>query len=236
MNELIDSRTMKSSIDWMSKTRAKKSTRLIDWLIRRTKKSTIDWMSIDLDEQKNRLLIVIIADSRSFSQTHDYSRWLTMRIVKMKCNHRFQKKNFKLTIFFWLAYFYEWFDDFLLTRVSLRNWRFYFVYSRISTSNSLVEAKRFVECQLISQNSKREICCAKDNESSSLRLMRKFRAENEIVTKLIEEFVLKMCNRHELNDFVSFYSLIVATSVKFTSFVTMKIKYNVKRMSRKQIT
>ena len=120
----------------MSKIRTKKSTRLIDWLIRRTKKSTIDWMSIDFDEQENRLLIVIIVDSRSFLQIHDHFRWFTMRIVKIKCNHRFQRKNFKLTIFFWFAYFYEWFDDFLWIRVFLRMiWRFFFEHSRIFTND-----------------------------------------------------------------------------------------------------
>ena len=131
----------------MSKARTKRSTRLIDWLTRRTKKSTIDWMSTDLDEQKDRLLTVIIVDSRSFSQTHDHSRWFTMRIVKMRCNHRFQRENFRLAIFFWLAYFYEWFDDFLLTRVFLRViWRFSFEHSRISTSDeNFVSTRSFYE-------------------------------------------------------------------------------------------
>ena len=146
----------------------------------------------------------------SFSQIHDHFRWFTMRIVKVKCNHRFQKKNFKLAIFFWLAYFYEWFNDFFLnTRVFLRTmkilfllasftskWRF-FLISRIFTRLTILfrlfayfdeqftRDKKFDECQLISQNSKREICCAKSSESSSLRL--------------IKDFVLKMCDRHELN-------------------------------------
>ena len=77
----------------------------------------------------------------SFSQIHDHFRWFTMRIMKVKCNHCFQKKKFKLTIFFWFAYFYKWFDDFLLNiRVFLRtmkilfwlvfstnNWRFFLI-------------------------------------------------------------------------------------------------------------
>ena len=156
--------------------------------------SLIDWLS----KQKNQLLIVIIVDSRSFSQTHDHFCWFTMRIMKMKCNHRFQRKNFRLTIFFWFAYFYKWFDDFLLnTRVFLRtmktlfllasftsNWRFSFI-SRIFTKLTIlfclfayldeqsVSTKRLIECQLVSQNSEREICCAKNSESSSLRINKK---------------------------------------------------------------
>ena len=236
----VENSKKKIDVDW------------IDWL-EKAKKSSIDWDIV----QTNWLIDWLSKQKKSIFDCH--SRKLTMRIVKMKCNHRFQRKNFKLTIFFWFAYFYEWFDDFFLnTRVFLRAmktlfllalstsnwrfslisriftsvWRFYFAYSRISTSNSLVEAERLIECQLISQNSKREICCAKNNESSSLRLIEKFRAENEIVTSWI---ALKTSSSQI--DRFCFFLLAdrLIASVKFISFVTMKIKYNVKRMSRKQI-
>ena len=118
----------------MPKTRRRRSTidcrcsRLIDWLTFRTKKIN-NWLS--------------------FSQTHDHFRWPTMRIVKVRCNHRLQRENFRLTIFFWLAYFYEWSGDFLLTRVPLRViWRFSFEHSRTFTSDEDFVSTRFLYEQM----------------------------------------------------------------------------------------
>ena len=64
--------------------------------------------------------------------------------------------------------------------------------------------------------------CAVGSESSSLQLIGRFRAGGVRSSRID-------------NGLVSFYSLVVATSVKFTSLVTMEIKYNVRRMSRKQV-
>ena len=150
-------------------------------------------MSTDLDEQENRLLIVIFANSRSFSLTHDAHS-------ENEIQSSFSKKEFHiLAIFFWFAYFYKWFDDFLLICVFLQMiWRFSFKHSRISTNDEDIVSTRFFyeqltiffylayfyeiddfilfirvsrraicfdrtfdECQLVSQNSEREIvlCC-----------------------------------------------------------------------------
>ena len=117
----------------MSKTRAKRSTQLIDWLTRN--KKIVYWLNIDwsrrtkrstVDCRCNKLIDWLIFRTKkinfwlSFSQTHDHFRWLTIRIVKYI--HRFQRENFTFwrfsfdsristsdsTIFFWtLAYLYE---------------------------------------------------------------------------------------------------------------------------------
>ena len=154
--------------------------------------------------------LLLLANSRSFSQIHDHSRWFTMRIVNSI--HRLQRQNFNLTIFFWLAYFYERFDDFIL---SIRVFRRAICFDR-----------KFDRMSISLANSVREICCVRDNESSSLRIEK--------------NFVLKMYNRHELNCvedeivtnwqrscFFLFVDRLIA-SVKFTSLVTIKIKYYVK--------
>ena len=107
-------------------------------------------------------MIFIFANSRIFSLIHDAHN-------ENKMQSLFSKKKFQIDDFFWFAYFNEWFDDFLLNiRVFLRtiefclivrvfirtiddffnsriftsNWRFCFVYSRISTSN-LFQNKTF---------------------------------------------------------------------------------------------
>ena len=197
--------------------------------------------------------IVLKKKIYSFSQIHDHSRWFTIRIMKVKCNHRFQRKNFKLTIFFWLAYFYKWFDDFFLICVSLQMIRRFFLIIRVSLRTYLtilfcllayfdeqftIYRNKTFDRMSISlaklKTKNRYIENVKMISSSSLQLIKRFRAKNKIVTSWI---VLKTKSSQIDNDFVFFYSLIVTiTNVKFTSLVTMKIKYNVKRMSRKQIT
>ena len=237
---------------------------------RKLEKKIDNWLNVDWFRRTKKSII----DKSSFSQIYDHFRWFTMRIMKIKCNYRFQKKNFKSTIFFWFAYFYEWFDDFFLICVFLQMiWRFSFEHSRIFTSDkNFVSTRSFYE-QSIFFNfaylyeiddfisfarvfrraiySKQRIWRMSINfaklKARNLLCKRqwiivianwwKFRVENEIVTKLIEKFVLKMCNRYELNDFVFFIRWSFAiTNVKFTLFVTMKIKYNVKRVSKNQIT
>ena len=216
-------------------------------MIFKTKKSTIE----SFRRHENALCKFFI----QFTKIRFVISWSSQRIWienQMKYIHRFQRENFKLTIFFWLAYFYEWFDDFFLNiRVSLRamkilfifafftnNWRFSLI-SRISTNvwrfyffllayldeQSVSKQKIWSNVNYFRKIQNEKSCCAKNNESSSLRVDREISCwKYAIVTKFVE------------NDRVSFYSLIVSTSVNFTSFVTMKIKYNVKRMSRKQIT
>ena len=70
----------------------------------------------------------------SLTQIHNHFRWFTMRIMKVKYIHRFQRKNFKLTIFFWLAYFYEWWNFFLIIRFLYEQLTIFFNYSRIFTN------------------------------------------------------------------------------------------------------
>ena len=179
--------------------------------------------------------------------------------MKVRCNHRSQRRDFRFvkirsvasltkirSVASWFlsrelsfredssCYFTH--EDVMLHDLSQENftlWRSYFTYSRISTSNSLVEAERLIECQLVSQNSEREICCARDSESSSLRLIERFRAEDEIVTSWI---ALKTTSSQI--DRSCFFLLVdrFVTSVKFTSFVTMKIKYNVKERVWLEVT
>ena len=98
----------------------------------------------------------------------------------------------QLTIFFWFAYFYE------------HIWRFYLII-RVFRRAICFKTKRLIECQLISQNSKREICCVENNESS-LRI-----DENCVENVIVANWKISCwkCNRHELNNRVSFYSLIL---------------------------
>ena len=125
---------------------------------------------IDSKKHENRLLTEcrLISTNKkidywlSFSQIHDYFRWFTMRIMKMKCNHRFQRKNFFIFANSRSFSLIHVVDNFLLIRVFLRIIRrFSFEHSRISTNNSFVKTKRLIECQWISQNSKRKIACWK---------------------------------------------------------------------------
>ena len=87
--------------------------------------SLIDWFS----KQKNQLLIVIFANSRSFSLIHDAHSESEMQSSS-------SKKKFQT-------------DDFLLTRVSLRVIRrFSFEHSRIFTSDENIVSTRFLYEQL----------------------------------------------------------------------------------------
>ena len=163
--------------------------------------------------QKNFRFVKILFVA-SFTKIRFVTSWSFQKIWverQMKYIHRFQRENFTLI---WRFFFNS--------RIFTSNWRFYLII-RVFRRAIWFKAERLIECQLVSQNSKREICCARNNESSSLRIDREISCWRcAIVTKFVED------------DRVSFYSLIVSTSVKFTSFVTMKIKYNVKRISRTQ--
>ena len=146
---------------------------LTSWLTRERHENRllIDWLTRRKSE--NRLLTVVVANSlidwlsKQKNQLIDcHSRRLTIRQMKIKCNHRFQKKNFfinansrsfslihdahsenemhsssskkKLQI-----------DDFLLTRVFLRMIRrFSFEHSRTSTSDEDIVSTRFFYEQL----------------------------------------------------------------------------------------
>ena len=87
-------------------------------------------------------------------------------------------------------------------------------------------------------------CRSKTFDRMSINLA-KFRTRNRVLETmnhrhcwLIERFRAKDVRSSRIdNDFVSFYSLIVTiTSVNFTSLVTMKIKYNVKKRVWLEIT
>ena len=177
---MIDSKKRNRLLIEISKTRERKSTidchcnKLTDWLIFRIKKSIIDCHS--------RRLTIILADSRCvkwkwntfialkektflFSQIHDHFRWLTIRIVKVKYIHRLQRQNF----IFWRFS--------LISRIFTSDLTILFCLFAYFDEQS-VSTKSLIECQLFSRNSKREICYARDSESSSLRLIKRFRAEN----------------------------------------------------------
>ena len=96
----------------------------------------------------------------------------------------------------------------------------------VISTNNLFKTKKLKKYQLILQNSKRKIYCAKNNKSSSLLIKLKISCwKCAIVTKL---FTILF--------FFIRWLFAMITNVKFTSFVTIKIKYNVKRVFKKQIT
>ena len=139
------------------------------------RKLTMRQMKMKFNYRFQRENFFINANSRSFSLIHVVDDFLLIR-VSLRMIRRFSfehsriftsDKNFvyirflyeQLTIFFNFAYFYE--------RLTILFFLFaYFDEQSVSTEN-------LIECQLISQNSKREICCAKNNESSSLRIDKK---------------------------------------------------------------
>ena len=80
------------NIDWFRRTRksiieCRKLEKKIDnWFVDKIFIFHHDWL-IDFQNKKiNNWLL--------FSQTHDHFRWFTMRQMKIKCNHRFQRENF----------------------------------------------------------------------------------------------------------------------------------------------
>ena len=197
----------------------------VDWF-RRTKKSIIE--------------------KSSFSQTHDHFRWFTMRQVKIKCNHRFQKKDFRfvkirfvvsftkirfvVSWFFSRKFSFRWFENalckFFIQFTKIRFVVSWFFFKKISHFDDFILFIRVSRRAIYSKQKvwrmsinfakfKTKKRCVVNNELSSLQLIKRFRVENVRSSRID-------------NDFVFFYSLIVATNVKFTLFVTMKIKYNVK--------
>ena len=129
INELTDSRTKRSFIDWLTDSKNKKiGYWLTDWfekqedrlLIAVVTNSLIDWLS----KQKNQQLTVIFANSRSFSLTHDAHNESEMQ-------SSFSKKEFQI-------------GDFLLICVFLQMiWRFSFKHSRIFTNDEDIVSTRF---------------------------------------------------------------------------------------------
>ena len=119
MNELNDLKTKKSFIDWSIDSK-KKST--IDCRCNKF----IDWLIFKIHKINNWLL---------FSQIHDHFRWFTMRIMKIKCNHRFQKKNSNWR-FFLIHVFLRMIRRFFLIRVFLQTIKtlflFVFFYEQIT--------------------------------------------------------------------------------------------------------
>ena len=124
---LIDlKKAWKSFIDW----NVENSKEKIDyWRIDKVLTFYYDWL-IDIQNRKINYWL-------SFSQTHDHFRWFTMRQMKVKYIHRFQRKNF-------FVCFAKKFDR-LFRHENFTFWRFCFVYSRISSSNSLfIETNRLI--------------------------------------------------------------------------------------------
>ena len=75
MSELIDLRKQKNRL-------------LTEYRLISTNKKIDYWLNVENSKKK-------IDNWLSFSQIHDHFRWFTMRQMKIKCNHRFQKKNFR---------------------------------------------------------------------------------------------------------------------------------------------
>ena len=165
--------------DWLIDFRNKKIDRwVVSWrfvLLFHSRRFVL-WLRDFLKEfelnVKWNTFIVFKEKTSSLTQIHDHFRWFTIRQIKMKCNHRFQRKNFFIhadSRSFSLTHVV---DDFFLTRVFLRVIDDFVLLIRVFR-RAICFAKSFAECQLVSQNSEREICCAKDNESSSLRIDKK---------------------------------------------------------------
>ena len=172
-------------------------SRLTDWLTFRTKRSTIDCHSRKLTMRQVEVRFNHRSQRKNFSlsQVHDHSRWLTMRIVEVRCNHRPQRENFVVCLVMRTSHS----DDFLQSRVLLRKSDDFVLLTRVFRRAICFEAEDLIECQLVSQNSEREICCARDSESSSLRIDREISCWRcAIVTNCL--------------DLVSFYSLIACDS------------------------
>ena len=171
----------------------------------------------DSKMHENRQLTVIFANSRSFSLIHDAHSESEMQSSFSK--KEFQTDDFLLTRVFLRVIRRFSFEhsristndeNIVSTRSFYEQLTIFFNYSRILTSifddfifltrvfrrAICFKAERLIECQLISQNSEREICCARNSESSSLRINWKISCwKCAIVTNCF--------------DFVSFYSLIV---------------------------
>ena len=246
------------NVDWFRRTKRStvdcRCSRLTDWSIFKTKRSTIDCRFVDLKmlyvnssfnsrrfvlwfrdffkefelNVKWTAFIALKEKIYSLTQIHDHSRWFTMRIVKVKCIHRFQKENF-----------IRWRFSFDL-RISTNDSTIFFNYSRISTSI-------FDDFILFIRVSRRAICFDKAFERMSISLA-KLKARNLlckrqwiIVIAIDRKISCWRWNRHELNcaedEIVTNWSILflstrwslkLVASVKFTSLVTMKIKYNVK--------
>ena len=164
------------------------------WLVDRVFISHHDWL-IDIENREidSWLIDWLRTENRQLSRF--VKILLVISFTKTSCFVISQQENFTL----WRFYFKhsristsdEDFvstrvsllvtDDFLFIRVFLRAiWRSNFAYSRISTSNLF--RRKFDRTIINLANSVREICCARDSESSSLRLIERFRAEDEIVT------------------------------------------------------
>ena len=155
---------------WLDVEDSSKKIDTVDLLIKFSFFITMSWLA---SEQKNRLLsrfvdMKMLYVNSSFNSRkfvlwlRDFSQenfrfvkiLLVTSLMKTSCFMISQqeddrlslKKNFDLTIlFFLLAYFDE----------------------------QSTQIERLIECQLISQNSEREICCARDSESPSLRLIKR---------------------------------------------------------------
>ena len=111
----------------------------------------------------------------------------------------------RLKILFLFAYFYE---HRLSRHKNFTLWRFYLTI-RVFRRAIFAEFDRIT---VNFANFVREICCAKDSKSSSLLI-------NEVVLKTTSSQIERSC----------FFLLADFASVNFTSLVSMKIKYNVRK-------
>ena len=137
----------------------------------------------------------------SFSQIHDYFRWLTMRIVKVKYIHRSQRKNFVVCLnrkAFRRLSFSKNFDltilFYLLAYLDEQSFSKQKIWSSVNYSRK-IQSERF--------------CCAENVKtiSSSSLLIKKIALKTSS-SQIDWDFVLKIKSSRIDNDFVSFYSLI----------------------------
>ena len=209
----------------------------------------VDWLS----EQKDRLLSRFVDMKMLYVNSSFNSRkfvlWLRDSFKELELNVKwntfivFKGRTSHVDDFLLTRVFLRVVGDFLLTRVSLRVIRRFSLITRVSLRAYLA----ILFCLLAYLDEQ----FTRDREFDRMSIsLAELRTRNRAVLEAWRWSRHRHCNwkrncaedvvvanwriscwrwdRHELNRRVSFYSLTMLASVKFTSFVTMKIKYNVR--------
>ena len=138
--KIIRCRRTKKIDYWLDVESSNKKIDTIDWLTDSKNKKIDNWLidkvfilhHDELTDFQNKK----INDWLSLSLIHDHFRKFTMRQVKMKFNHRFQRENFFINADSRSFSLIHVVDDFFLTRVFLRMirrfffWTFVYFYER----------------------------------------------------------------------------------------------------------
>ena len=217
MYELTDSRTRKSSIDWLTDSRNKE----VDyWFV----VEVFIFHHDELTDFQNKK----INDWLSLSLTHDHFRKLTMRQMKMKFNHRFQRKDFFINANSRSFSLTHVVDDFLLIRVFLRMIRrFFFEHSRIFTSDedfvsirffyeqlaiffnySRISTSIFGDFILLTRVFRRAICFEAERFDRMSVILAKFRARNRAVQETMNHRHCELIEKFRAEDVQSSRNLL----------------------------